>query len=120
MIPKTGTVLPNARNRRDKTANYAKMVSAALRNDLGKTHRANKTVMRWTGARERTVRNWLAGTKGPSGEHLVTLLRHSQSVREVVLGGYAGYDRSFAANKLVAAREGLRELLECIDVMIDR
>ena len=112
--------MPNARNRRDKTANYAKMVSAALRKDLGKTHRANKTVMRWTGARERTVTNWLAGTKGPSGEHLVTLLRHSQSVREAVLGGYADHDRSVAASKLIAAREGLCDLIVCIDLMIAR
>jgi hypothetical protein len=53
------------------------MVSAALRVDLGKTRNAAKIVMRWTGASESTVKNWFAGTKGPSGEHLVTLVRHS-------------------------------------------
>jgi len=110
--------LPNARKQRDNTATYAKMVSAALRKDLGDTHRATKTVMRWTGASERTVRNWLAGTKGPSGEHLVVLIRHSETVLEVILDR-AGRERSIAEGRLIAAREGLRELLGCIDLLID-
>ena len=118
MFPKRGTVLPDAGGRRDQPATYAKMVSAALRKDLGKTHRATKTVMRWTGACERTVRNWLAGTKGPSGEHLVVLIRNSETVLEAILC-HAGRERSIAAGRLIAAREGLRELLGCIDLLID-
>lgn len=43
-------------------------------------NRAIKTVMRWTGSNERTVKNWIAGTNGPSGEHLVILARHSRAV----------------------------------------
>jgi len=119
MFPKRGTVLPNARNQRNNTATYAKMVSAALRKDLGETHRATKTVMRWTGASERTVRNWLAGIKGPSGEHLVVLIRHSETVLEVILN-HTGRDRSIAADRLIAAREGLHELLGCIDLLIEQ
>ena len=94
------------------------MVSAALRKDLGETHRATKTVMRWTGASERTVRNWLAGTKGPSGEHLVTLIRQSEAVLEAILD-HAGRERSVATGRLIAAREGLCDLLGCIDLLID-
>lgn len=36
--------------------------------------------MRWTGASERTVKYWLAGERGPSGDHLIALARHSDAV----------------------------------------
>ena len=59
---------------------YAEAISAALRSELGNSHRAVKTVRRWTGSNERTVRNWISGANGPSGEHLVILARHSVAV----------------------------------------
>ena len=118
MFPKTGTVLPNASSQSEQAAIYARMVSAALRKDLGETHRETKTLMRWTGASERAVRNWLTASKGPSGEHLVVLIRHSQTLLEVVLER-AGRDHSIAVNGLIAAWEVLQELLGVIDVFID-
>lgn len=118
MFPKRGTVLPDARKQNGQSSTYAKMVATALQSDLGKSHRATKTVMRWTGASERTVRNWLTGTKGPSGEHLIVLIRHSETVLEMILG-YSGRERSVAAGKLIAARDGLHELLGCINLLID-
>jgi len=72
--------------------------------------------MRWTGASERTVRNWLTGSKGPSGEHLVVLIRHSQSLLEKVLVR-AGRDRGIAVSRLIVAREALTELLRVIDLL---
>jgi hypothetical protein len=41
--------------------------------------------MKWTGANERTVKKWLAGTRGPSGGHLVSLVRESKVVLETLL-----------------------------------
>jgi hypothetical protein len=41
--------------------------------------------MRWTGANERTTKNWLSGTNGPSGEHLLEIMRNSDLVFEHVL-----------------------------------
>jgi hypothetical protein len=41
--------------------------------------------MRWTGASERTVKYWFAGERGPSGDHLIALARHSDAVLYVVL-----------------------------------
>jgi hypothetical protein len=41
--------------------------------------------MRWTGANERTTKNRLSGTNGPSGEHLLELMRNSDLVFERVL-----------------------------------
>ena len=63
---------------------YAEAVANALRADLDGNHHAIKTVMRWTGSNERTVKNWMAGTHGPSGEHLVTLAYYSESVMAVL------------------------------------
>jgi hypothetical protein len=45
---------------------YAAAVAHALTRQLGGTHQAVKTVMRWTGASERIVKNWFAGSCGPS------------------------------------------------------
>ena len=41
--------------------------------------------MRWTGASERTVKYWFAGERGPSGEHLILLARHSDAIVLVLL-----------------------------------
>jgi len=41
--------------------------------------------MRWTGACDRTARNWMSGTGGPSGYHLLCLARESDAVLEVIL-----------------------------------
>ncbi len=64
---------------------YAAIISTALRRDLGGTHRAVKTVRRWTGAGERTVTNWLAAEHGPSAPHLAMLSHHSDAVLEAFL-----------------------------------
>jgi predicted HTH transcriptional regulator len=42
-------------------------------------------VRRWTGASERAVKNWLAGTTGPSGDHLLHILRYSDTALEMIL-----------------------------------
>ena len=42
-------------------------------------------LMEWTGAGERTVKNWLAGTSGQRGAHLVKLIRNSEYVLQVLL-----------------------------------
>ncbi|SHL17175.1 hypothetical protein SAMN05444414_106165 [Roseovarius marisflavi] len=64
---------------------YRLEIAAALRRELGGSHQAIKVSMNWTGASERTAKNWLAGTHGPAGEHLVELMRHSDQVAETVL-----------------------------------
>jgi hypothetical protein len=61
---------------------FASEVAAALNNELG-AH--IKIVAAWTGANERTVKNWFAGNYGPSGDHLVTLIRYSDTVLSAVL-----------------------------------
>lgn len=81
IVPKMGTVL---HLEADQTT-YRKAIADALRREVGPTHQAIKTAMRWTGASERTVKYWLSGERGPSGEHLVALARHSDGVLMEIL-----------------------------------
>jgi hypothetical protein len=85
MFPKKGNSFPNVTGGDTGKIDYPAAIAAALRAELGNSHQAVKTVMRWTGANERTVKNWLAGSRGPRGEHLLALLRHSNVTLEVVL-----------------------------------
>jgi len=64
---------------------FASEVAAALNNELGQTRAHIKLVAAWTGANERTVKNWFACNYGPSGDHLVTLIRYSDTVLSAVL-----------------------------------
>ncbi|ARC89448.1 hypothetical protein [Rhodovulum sp. MB263] len=81
MRVKMGTVV----HPEDVPANYRAAMAMALQAELGSTHRAIKSAMRWTGASERTVKYWFAGERGPSGEHLVSLARHSDAVLTALL-----------------------------------
>lgn len=62
-----------------------RLIAVALRNELDNARQSIKTIMQWTGASERTVKNWLAATHGPSGEHLVQLAKHSDEIFELFL-----------------------------------
>jgi hypothetical protein len=77
-------------------------------------HQAIKTVVKWNHADERTIKNWFAGTNGPSGGHLIALFRHSDEVLEACLL-LAGRDGVLAHTKFAAARQKLRELLAILD-----
>lgn len=93
---------------------FAQAIAAALKADFGLAPSAVKRVARLTTANERTVRNWFEGKNGPSGENLVSLMKHSDSVLEtaLVLSG-----RGKIAVGLAMA--GLREQLVAAVAMID-
>ena len=113
MLPKKGIVFPNGEN----LGPYAQAIAYALKSELGSTHQAVKIIRRWTGAGERTVKNWLAGINGPSGQHLVDLMRHSDDVLEVLLI-LAGRQPIVAAQTLVGARNKLAETVEQLDALL--
>src|SRR5579883_2470370 len=96
-VPKMGTVLHPAEFEAGAEFGYAAGIAAALRRELGATHQAIKAAMRWTGASERTVKYWFAGTKGPSGVHLIALARHSDAILDLFLqqAGRQDYVRAF-------------------------
>jgi len=60
-------------------------IQQALRGELGGSGAATKTIMRWTGASDRTARNWMSGAAGPSGYHLICLARESNAVLAAML-----------------------------------
>ena len=117
MFPKTGKTFPNRDLSRHSPLDYAGAIAKALRRELGGTHRATKTVMKWTGADERTVRYWLAGTSGPRGEHLVLLMRYSDEVLETML--QISERKAFlATQKLIQVRDRLSQDLRAVQAML--
>lgn len=64
---------------------FAMVISLALRRAIENTHLNIKTVVRWTGANERTVKNWFSGRYGPSGDHLMVLANHCDEVMEAII-----------------------------------
>ena len=66
-------------------ADLSSEIAAALRREFGDLPATVKRIAQLANARERTVKNWLAGNNGPCGDKLVALIRHSDEVLEVVL-----------------------------------
>lgn len=93
---------------------YAVGIAMALHTELGGTHQATKTLMRWTNANEKTVKNWMAGSSGPSGKHLVALVKHSDLALAAFLG-MAGRPQALTASELPLLRQKLQTVIEGID-----
>src|SRR5438552_14434057 len=111
MLPKKGKKLHRDGSNGGPGPDFRVRIAQALRAELGSNHQTIKTVMRWTGASERTVKHWFSGTHGPRGEYLVSLTRHSDEVLRVFL---LMADRGPVV--LAAKLDGLRvKLLEMID-----
>ena len=104
MFPKAGRTIPTFRSSR--STSYAGAIAEVLRSELGDSHRALKTLMQWTGANERTAKNWLSGANGPSGEHLLRLMRSSNRVFECVL--------ELSDRQPILSRHKLEELLSVL------
>src|SRR5262245_52159260 len=119
MFPKKGKTFPEQDCNDLPGRPYAAVIADALRAELGDTHRSVKIIMRWTGANERTVKNWLVGASGPSGVHLVALVRHSDLVLEAFLR-LAGRERTRAEQVLLSVCERLKEALASVDTLRDR
>lgn len=96
---------------------YAADLAKALRLELGTTHQAAKTLMRWTNANERTVKNWMAGSSGPRGEHLIALIKNSDVTLAAIM---AMADRPFAGTvlELPLLRKRLQAAVEGIDAFL--
>lgn len=115
MFPKKGKKLHRRSSVDGGSDNpFERAIAIALRSELGASHRAVKTVMVWTGASERTVKHWFAGTHGPSGPHLIDLARHSDAVLTYFL---SASDRPSLTPgiELVGVRAKLLDLVEVID-----
>ncbi|MEP2470618.1 XRE family transcriptional regulator [Roseobacter sp.] len=95
---------------------YRKVISSALSQELGGAGRAAKETARWTGKSERTAKNWISETYGPTGENLIELMRHSDTVLDVVLV-LAGRHEERLARRLSLARSEVAEILRDLDAI---
>ena len=116
MFPKKGNKFPHALE--PAQARYASSIADALRTELGQSHRATKTVMRWTGASDRTAKNWLSGCCGPSGRHLICLARESDTVLATMLG-LAGRNQHLLGADLLQIKSALIAATTLIDELLD-
>ncbi len=107
MFPKKGKFFPG-------TGVYREAIATALRAEFGGSHHTVKTVMQWTGANERTVKNWLSAKGGPRGEHLICLLRYSEKVLEVVMQ-LSKREQIVAGKAILDARNMLADVVKKID-----
>lgn len=96
---------------------YAAEIANALHMELGETHQATKTLMRWTNANERTVKNWMSGSNGPRGEHLVALIKHSDFALAAFLG-MAERPHALTASELPLLRLRLQSAIDRIDLCL--
>ena len=112
-FPKMGNSLPIPEADRSAMS-YEAIIAAAVRQELGGSHQAIKTLMRRTGASARTAKNWLSGSAGPSGAHLVELMRSSDLVFAAVLR-MAGRERAVIGGRLAEASELLKRVLALLE-----
>lgn len=82
---KSGKKLPKEAPGAWHAPDYTATIARALRQGVGTGGGGAKQLERWTGASNRTVRGWLSGARGPSGEHLIILARQSDTVLEALL-----------------------------------
>jgi hypothetical protein len=95
------------------SAEFARAIAQALHKDFGKTHAAVKTVVALTNANARAVKNWFSAKNGPTGRHLVDLVRSSDEVLEAVLR-MSGRSELIVAKKLGDSKQTLLKMLELI------
>jgi len=64
---------------------FAMKIASALKAELKDRNSRAKLVASWTGANERTVKNWILGRYAPCGRYLVVLAQHSDQVLNAIL-----------------------------------
>lgn len=116
MLHKKGNSFRRECEGRVSASEYRQAISATLSQELGGGGQAAKAIMRWTGTSERTAKNWISGTYGPTGENLIQLMRHSDTVLAVVLV-LASRDEERIARRISLARDELAEVLRRLDAI---
>jgi hypothetical protein len=127
-FPKKGKSFPKGGDRNnsnggggslDGSINYALEIASALEGTLRDRNTRIKTVAGWTGANERTLKNWPSGQYGPCGAHLVVLIQHSDEVLNAVLSMARRHDLVFA-QKLDDLEQRMLELMSTVKELRSR
>lgn len=116
MFHKKGNIFHRTRQGAISQAEYREAIKSALSYELSGVSCAAKTTAKWTGASERTVKNWISGSYSPSGEHLIELMRHSDAALEVVLE-LAGRSEALTAERIKRVRRELATVLNKLDAI---
>ncbi|WP_163228967.1 hypothetical protein [Caulobacter rhizosphaerae] len=93
---------------------FSDAIAAAMLVEWGQTPSALKEIGRITRTNERTVRNWIDGRNGPSGENLVALMRCSDEVLTTVLALCGRHDL-VPASSIMSLRPALVRAVNAID-----
>ena len=109
-----GKEFPSPGNSAPTSGYFAGVIAEALHRGFGDARSAVKTVAALTGANERAVRNWFDGRNGPSGEHLVELVKHSDEVLEALLA-MCSRNELIAAHRIIDTRRELKEMIGQLD-----
>lgn len=109
-----GKMLPFSEREIPDAIGYAGAVADALRAEVARSGLTAKMLMRWTSASERTVKGWLSGQRGPSGEHLIALMARMDGVMVAVLA-MAGREGVTASTQLSEVRQHIRAALVVLD-----
>src|SRR5690349_4215425 len=115
-LPKKGQELPLARTRQEQARDFAQAIAEALKEELARGA-SIKAIMAWTGAGERTVKGWLAGSNAPRAFQLERLVRSSEAVYERVMTR-TGRKPVVNRQRLEAVRGQLTGLLGAIDAAL--
>ena len=108
LLHSKGNKLPFSEVAAHAQIGYARAIAEALRCDTVVGGVSAKVIMRWTGASERAVKDWISGRRGPSGEHLIALMQQSDAVWQAVLG-LAARRHAHSSEALETARHHLAE-----------
>jgi hypothetical protein len=92
---------------------FAMKIASALRSELKDRNSRAKLVAGWTGANERTVKNWILGRYAPCGRHLVVLAQHSDQVLNAILS-MAGRQDLLLARKIEDLRQKVFDLADAM------
>ena len=117
-FPKKGKFFPGgtahaAGGNGQHAGSFAGEIAAALHRSAGTGRAGVKVVASWTGAHEKTVKNWFSGRHGPSGEHLAILVQRSDEVLSTFLM-MTGREDLMAVVKLAAAERAIVDLLDAV------
>jgi len=112
MVPNSGSRLPKTQILLSD-AQLAELIGTALRDELGGSRRAAKTIIAWTGVSDRTARAWLNGRTSPSSLHLLAMAAHCQPVMATVLR-LTGHEHVAIGINLQAVETGLEQTLAAV------
>lgn len=118
MVPKSGSRLPKSQISLSDSQ-LSEFIGLALRDELGGSRRAAKTIIAWTGVSDRTARAWLNGNASPSSLHLLMMAAQCTSVMTTMLR-LTGHEHAAISIDLEKIEAGLEQTLVALRLLRSR